>query len=148
METNGSHLAIWDPKRPIVSERFQVPWVKGRRRRPPHSSSSFTFACALHKLGHASVLVSALRHPRQPHALALTFASGKKRRIVAPHIAYTETADGEARIERKSRLHGGPRLVHLSEPREHSRKMEMRERNNFGLPQGPGAAKRLLRCRR
>src|SRR5215831_14278218 len=62
---------------------------------------------------------SALGHPRQPHALALTFAPGKERQIVAPRI-------GTPAIERKSCLHGRSRLVHLAEPRENSRETEMR----------------------
>src|ERR1700739_4420744 len=35
-------------------------------------------------------------------------------------------ADGEVRIERKSCLHGSPRLVKRAEPRQSSRELEMR----------------------
>ena len=42
------------------------------------------------------------------------FAPGKERRIVAPCVGgITKAANGETRIERKSRLHRGPRLVQL-----------------------------------
>ena len=39
-----------------------------------------------------------------------------------------EPADGEAWIERKSRLHRGARLVQFAEPRRAQPEMEMRER--------------------
>jgi len=39
----------------------------------------------------------------------------------------TKAANGEAWIERKSRLHCGPRFAQLPEPRQPSREIEMRE---------------------
>src|ERR1700757_3155612 len=70
---------------------------------------------------------SALRHPGQPHALNRAVAPGKEGRIVAACIrAITKATNGEAWIERKSRLRRGPRLVQLPEPHQRSREKEMR----------------------
>jgi hypothetical protein len=70
---------------------------------------------------------SALRHPGQSHALNHTVAPGKESRNVAPCVGgITKAANGEIRIERKSRLHCGPRFVQLPEPRQRSRENEMR----------------------
>jgi len=71
---------------------------------------------------------SPLRHSGQPHALNVTFAPDKESRNVAPCAdGITIAANGEARIERKSRLHCGPRFVQFPEPRQYSREMEIRD---------------------
>ena len=76
---------------------------------------------------HDPTQTSALRHPGQPHALNGVVAPGKEGRIVAPCICgITKATNGEAWIERKSRLHRGPRFVQLPEPHQHSREKEMR----------------------
>src|ERR1700749_1270062 len=62
-----------------------------------------------------------LRHPGHSHALNRPVTPSKEGRIVAPCISgITKAANGEAWIERKSRLHGGPRFVQLPEPRQRS----------------------------
>jgi len=69
-----------------------------------------------------------LRHPGHSHALNRPVTPSKEGRIVAPCISgITKAANGEAWMERKSRLHGGPRFVQLPEPRQHSRESEMRK---------------------
>jgi hypothetical protein len=69
---------------------------------------------------------SALGHPSQAHALNFAVAPGKVGGIVAHYIGgITKAANGEAWIERKSRLHCCPRFLQLPEPRKRSRKNEM-----------------------
>src|SRR5262245_3638706 len=66
-----------------------------------------------------------LRHPGQPHAFNEADARGAVRRIVAVRKGnITVAADSETWIERKPRIHGSPRFVQPSEPREHSREIE------------------------
>ena len=60
----------------------------------------------------------ALRHPGHAHSLNGAFAPSKEGRIVGPCIGgLTKAANSEAWIERKSRLHCGPRFVQLPEAR-------------------------------
>src|SRR5690349_14441174 len=65
-----------------------------------------------------------LRHPGQAHALIEALAPCEVRRMVA-HGEGAEAADVEVRIERKSCLYGGPRLVQRAETHQRSRKTEM-----------------------
>ena len=60
---------------------------------------------------------SLLWHPGQTHPLVQALAPGKISRIIAQRVG-AEAADSEAWIEYKSSLHGGPRFVHVAEPRE------------------------------
>jgi hypothetical protein len=72
---------------------------------------------------------SALGHPGHSHALNFAVAPSTEGGIVAQCIGdITKAANGEAWIERKSRLHCGPRFVQLPEPRQRTREKEMRER--------------------
>src|SRR6187549_522267 len=73
-----------------------------------------------------SLRTSSLRHPRQPHALGLTFASGKVSRIITVSVAGTRAANCKLGIERKPCLHRRSRFVHVAEPRKDRRELEMR----------------------
>ena len=65
--------------------------------------------------------------PRPSASPQWPFAPGKESWIVASCTgSITKAPNGEAWIERKSRLHCGPRFVQLPEARQRSRKMEMR----------------------
>ena len=69
---------------------------------------------------------SALRHPSQPHALALTFAPRKVRWVIAPCIARKPPPPCKIWIELKSCFHSRSRRIYLAKPRENSREIEMR----------------------
>ena len=75
----------------------------------------------IHLVGGAS-----FGHTGKPHTLNVAVAPSKDGGIVEQYIGgITKAANGEAWIERKSRLHCGPRFVQLPEPRQRSRKIEM-----------------------
>ena len=99
---------------------------------------------------------SSLRHPGLAHAIIDALALREIGRIVA-ECAGAEAADGEGRIERKSRLHRGPRLVDPDRGAPGRRRERNARAENCGWPRLPGAAKRppprrrrdrAWRCRR
>src|SRR5262245_31963108 len=69
-----------------------------------------------------------LRHPGHAHSLNGTLAPSREGRIAVACIGgNTKAANGEVRIERKSRLRGDPRLIQSPEQRQRGGKIEMRE---------------------
>jgi hypothetical protein len=82
---------------------------------------------ALEMLVRNPFLSSAFGHTGQAHSLAAALPPGEINRIVAQRILAV-AAEGKVRLERKSGLGGGPRLLRLTEQRQHFRKMKMRQR--------------------
>ena len=67
---------------------------------------------------------NALRHSGQAHAFVDPLASCEVGGIAAPRAGAVAT-DGEIRMENKSRLHGGMRLVEMTELRQGGGEREM-----------------------
>ena len=108
----------------------------------------FAFRSAAQEDLASNITPSAFRYPGQPHTFDQAVAPGKVDRIVAPSIGdFTITANGEARIKRKSRLRRSP----LLRPAPQAGQAKLRGRNarwnNSGLRQGSCAARRSLRHR-
>ena len=110
---------------PTASRTSEFSLQRGRR---PHMTRSAT---------------SPLWHPGHAHALIDALASSEVSRIVARHVG-AEAADGESRVERKSRLRGGPRLIKPTEKRQRGGKIEMRAVDDFGWPRCFDATTRPL----
>jgi hypothetical protein len=70
---------------------------------------------------------SPLRHPSHAHALTQSLAPSKVSRIVAS-FGGAHATDGEAWIERKSRLCSGSRLIYSAEQPQGSGQRKMGER--------------------
>ena len=67
---------------------------------------------------------SSLRRSRLAHAVIHTIPSGEIGGIVTRHGS-SEATDSPGGIERKSRLHGGPRLAELAKQRQGGGEEEM-----------------------